>query len=47
MLPQARPLADANSRACVQELPAQGDLETDRAMAFAPEELLGWCCYFL
>lgn len=46
MFPQVRPLSDANSRACVQELHAQGDLDTDRAMAFAPQELLR-CCYFL
>lgn len=46
MLPQVRPLAD-NSQACVQELHAQGDLDADRAVAFAPKELLGRCCYFL
>lgn len=35
MLPKVRPLVDPNS----QELCAQGDLDVNRAMAFAPREL--------
>lgn len=46
-LPQVRAFADANSRACVQEHHAQKALDPDRAMVFAPEQLLRWCCYFL